>query len=161
MNLGEINVPSTEIKNYWEKFCQANHLDTTTAYSAWSYGNSPEMANDLADLTVRGIKTATTSAAELYEFGEPKPYAGEYNIILNGDQKPVCITRTTVVETIPYDLVSAEHAYHEGEGDRSLGYWRKVHEPFFKQEYAQMGQNFHEKIPCICEVFEVVYSGTN
>lgn len=82
MNLGEINVPSTEIKNYWEKFCQANHLDTATNYSAWSYGNSPEMANDLADLTVRGIKTATTSAAELYEFGEPKPYVGEYNIIL-------------------------------------------------------------------------------
>ena len=23
------------------------------------------------------------------------------------------------------------------------------------------GQNFHEKIPCICEVFEVVYSGTD
>src|SRR5699024_12872689 len=64
-NLGEINVPSIEIKNYWEKFCQANHLDTETNYSAWAYGNSPEMANDLADLTVRGIKTADRKSTRL------------------------------------------------------------------------------------------------
>lgn len=55
----------------------------------------------------------------------------------------------------------AEHAYHEGEGDRSLSYWREVHEKFFKSEYAQMGKQFHEKIPCVCEVFKVVYDGAN
>lgn len=152
---------NTEIETYWQEFCRVSHLDPSTPYSAWAYGYTVELANELAELTVTGVKTATTSAAELYELGEPKPYVGEYNIILNGDEQPVCITQTTVVETIPYNLVSAEYAYHEGEGDRSLSYWREVHEKFFKSEYAQMGKQFHEKIPCVCEVFKVVYDGAN
>lgn len=54
------------------------------------------------------------------------------------------------------NLITWEHAYHEGEGDRSLAYWRKVHEDFFKQEYAEAGLTFDQTISCFCEVFEVV-----
>lgn len=147
-----------QIMQYWQNFCDLQDLPVVTPYSAWSYGDSIEMADELAELTRNGIKTATTSAADLYEPGEKRPYVGEYNIILDGHQQPVCITKNKVVEVIPYDLVSAEHAYHEGEGDRSLEYWRQVHQNFFEAEYVSVGQQFNEQIPCICEVFEVVYS---
>lgn len=147
-----------QIKQYWQNFCDLQGIPITTDYSAWSYGDSIKMADELAELTRRGIKTATTSAADLYEPGEAKPFVGEYNLILDGHGSPVCITKTRVVETIPYNLVSAEHAYHEGEGDRSLTYWQQVHEEFFKAEYATEGRQFNEQIPCICEVFEVVYA---
>ena len=33
--------------------------------------------------------------------------------------------------------VSEEHAYKEGEGDRSLAYWRAVHEEFFTKEFEE------------------------
>lgn len=32
-----------------------------------------------------------------------------------------------------YADVDERHAYAEGEGDRSLAYWRQVHEPFLEQ----------------------------
>lgn len=147
-----------QITQYWHNFCDLKDMPVNTAYSAWSYGGDKKMADELAELTRCGIKTATTSAADLYEPDEAKPYVGEYNIVLDAHQQPVCITETKVVEIIPYDLVSAEHAYHEGEGDRSLDYWRQVHQEFFKAEYASVGQQFNEQIPCICEVFEVVYT---
>ncbi|BBN99796.1 ASCH domain-containing protein [Sporolactobacillus terrae] len=144
------------IIKFWNEYKTKQGL-THDNYQAWAFGNTPEMADDLAELVVRGIKTATTSAYELYEKEEPLPQVGEYNIILNGNDEPEAITKTVVTEIVPYNLVTWEHAYHEGEGDRSLTYWRRVHEVFFKQEYAEAGRSFHNEIPCFCEVFEVVY----
>ncbi|GMA46962.1 ASCH domain-containing protein [Tetragenococcus muriaticus] len=145
-----------KIQNYWENFIEKKNIHATQ-YSAWSFGSSNQMADELAELVVKGDKTATTSAFDLYDENEEKPKVGEYNIILDGNQQPVCITKTEVVEVIPFHLVSAEHAYHEGEGDRSLKYWRKVHEEFFQKEYAQTEKEFTTNIPCLCEVFKVVY----
>ena len=53
--------------------------------------------------------------------------------------------------------VTAEHAFREGEGDRSLAYWRAVHEPFLTRELASAGRVFDEHAKVVCEEFEVVY----
>ncbi len=152
---GDFMDHKAEIKAYWQSFVSKHHLQNAT-YSAWAFGNSPEMANELADLTFKGIKTATTSAYDLYEENEPYPQVGEYNIILDGSGHPVCITQTVVTEIMPYKNMTAEHAYHEGEGNRTLAYWRSVHEPFFRNEFKEAGQTFTEDMTCFCEVFEVV-----
>lgn len=145
----------TEIENYWKQFVKEKGISATN-YSAWSFGDSKQMADELAELVVKGDKTATTSAYDLYEIGEKIPEVGEYNMILDGNHHPICITQTKVAEIVPFNFVSAEHAYHEGEGDRTLSYWRKVHEDFFKREYADANKTFSEDIPCLCEVFKVV-----
>ncbi len=44
----------------------------------------------------------------------------------------------------------------EGEGDKSLAYWRKVHEDFFRDEYAACGLEFSQDIPVVCEEFELL-----
>ncbi|PIB63724.1 RNA-binding protein, partial [Pseudomonas sp. 2822-17] len=85
------------------------------------------------------------------------PYAGLLNIILDGEGRAVAIVETTTVEVVPFDEVTAEHAYLEGEGDRSLMYWRDVHEAFFKKELDAIDHAFHNKIPVVCERFKVVY----
>ena len=61
------------------------------------------------------------------------------------------------VEIKNLNKVTADHAYLEGEGNRSLEYWRKVHKDFFEKEYYQAGKVFTDRIPCICETFKVVY----
>lgn len=124
-------------------------------YEAWAYGDDPDT---LAELTRAGVKTATAGAGPLYELeGEPLPRAGEYSVILNSRDEAVCVIRTTKVYTVPFDQVSAEQAYREGEGDRSLDYWRRVHEDFFRRELAEAGQTFSPEMPVVCEEFEVVY----
>lgn len=145
------------IKDFWARCCKELNIPEDTKHEAWSFGNTKEMADELADLVNRKIKTATTSAYELYELGEWVPQIGEYNIILNGSDEPVCVTQTKVTYIMPYHLIPPEHAWHEGEGDRSYAYWKKVHDDFFTQEYQKVGKEFYEQAPMLCEVFEKVY----
>lgn len=124
-------------------------------YEAWAYGAEPDL---LAELTRTGVKTATAGAGILYEIeDEPMPQAGEYSVILNSRNEAVCVIRTTRVYTVPFDQVSAEQAWREGEGDRSLAYWRKVHEDFFRAELEEAGLTFTRNMSVVCEEFEVLY----
>ena len=124
-------------------------------YEAWSFGDAPDK---LADLVLRGIKTATCSAYDLYSIDkEPLPKAGDYSIILNSKDEAVCIIQTLKVYVTEFKKVSEEHAYKEGEGDRTLEYWRKVHEDFLRKELASADQTFDENTRVVCEEFVVVY----
>lgn len=123
-------------------------------WTAWAFAGS----DTLAELTLRGIKTATSSAYESYEAeGEKLPEAGEYSVILNSREEAVCIIRTEKVAICPFDEVSEDHAWKEGEGDRSLSYWREVHETFFRQELSQIGETFDPKMAVVCEEFVRVF----
>lgn len=58
---------------------------------------------------------------------------------------------------VPFEQVSAEHAYKEGEDDRSLSKWREVHRRAFAPDYKDAGLDFDEKSDCVLEEFEVLY----
>lgn len=146
-----------KIKDYWENFCKEKNISMDAKYEAWSFGNTKEMADELADLVNKGIKTATTSAYELYENDEEIPKVGEYNIILDGSGNPICITITREVYILKYNLISSNHAFLEGEGDRSYEYWKKVHDEYFTEEFRECNKEFYEEAPMVCEVFEKVY----
>jgi uncharacterized protein YhfF len=64
------------------------------------------------------------------------------------------------VVVVSFDEVTAEHAFLEGEGDRTLRYWRDVHDPFFKKEFEDI-KKFHYKIPVVCERFQLIYKNEN
>ena len=122
-------------------------------YEAWGFGGAPDK---LAELVIRGTKTATCSALILYEAeGERIPEAGDYSVILDSEENAVCIIKTTKVYITPFNEVSAEHAFKEGEGDRSLKYWRAVHEEFFTEELSAIGLAFDETMKLVCEEFEL------
>ncbi|MGB3160670.1 MAG: ASCH domain-containing protein [Carnobacterium sp.] len=142
-------------KQLWERFIEENPEYRNETYVAWQYGVVPD---ELADLTVRGIKTATSSAYECYSLeDEALPKIGEWSIILDSKDDARCLTRTTAVSIVPYNEVTSEHAFKEGEGDRSLAYWKDVHKEFYSKVYEKNGLEFNEKIPVVCEEFRVVY----
>ncbi|WP_106497302.1 ASCH domain-containing protein [Lentibacillus sp. Marseille-P4043] len=148
---------NNSIIQMWEDY-RKNNLNAPTDYEAWAFGDSKEMADELAALVLEGTKTATASNYSLYELdNEDLPYVGLHNIILNGDEEAVAIVETTSVEVVPFDEVTEEHAYLEGEGDRTLAYWRDVHETFFKNECKDTNIDFHYKIPVVCERFKLLY----
>ena len=65
--------PSADIDAYWQSFRSYAGLDHNN-YVLGSFGDSPEMATELADLVIAGIKRATASLARDYgEGGEPTP----------------------------------------------------------------------------------------
>ena len=142
----------------WNEYKKLNP-NAPSEYDVWAFGDSKEMADELAALVVRGTKTATASNYILYDLEkESYPYPGLHNVILDGDGEAVAIIETTAVEVVPFNEVTEEHAYLEGEGDRTLAYWRDVHETFFKKEFEAIGQKFTDKMLVVCEQFTVIFT---
>ena len=78
-------------------------------------------------------------------------------MILDGNDEPLCIIETTEVEVRRFDEVDGRFAYEEGEGDRSLEYWRREHRRFFARTLPGIGRRFSEDMPLVCERFRVIY----
>ncbi|MDB8661532.1 ASCH domain-containing protein [Streptococcus anginosus] len=122
---------------------------------AWAFGAEPDQ---LADLVLKGEKTATASAYDLYQIdGEPIPQAGTFDVILDGQGQAVCIIKVTKVTVVPFNQVSAEHAFKEGEGDKSLTYWQQVHQELFTEWLAEVGLEFSQESGVVLEEFHKVY----
>jgi uncharacterized protein YhfF len=123
---------------------------------SWGFGAGAEMADDLGGLVVQGIKTATCSLFWEYEAGlEILPQAGDLSIILDGQGEPMCLIETISVEIKPFNTVDPQFAYDEGEGDRSLEYWRQAHWRFFGRTCAEIGKQLSEEMPVVCERFTI------
>lgn len=141
----------------WHAFI-TEHPEVKADFDAWSFGATPQMTDDLANLVLKRKKTATASNYALYGLTNmPLPQVGDYSVILDGHQQAVAIIRTTAVDVVPFCDVSADHAFAEGEGDRTLAYWRRVHEKFFTEELAAAQQKFTEQTLVLLERFMLLY----
>ena len=141
-------------KDLWEAFITNNNL-ADCGYEAWAFGVEADL---LAHLVAIGEKTATASAYPLYELeNEPLPKKGAYSVILDSNDNAVCIIQTQKVTIVPFNEVTTEHAYKEGEGDKSLDYWREVHEKFFAECLNEAGLKFTSDMKVVCEEFSVVF----
>ena len=138
-------------KEMWNLFTKDESLE----YEAWAFGDDADL---LADLVLKGIKTATSSNYIFYELeNEELPKVNEYSIILNSKDEAVCIIQTTKVYVTPFNEVDENHAYKEGERNRTLEDWRDIHQRFFGNELESIGKKFNEDMLVVCEEFKVVY----
>ena len=138
----------------WNQYKEINPLAGPEP-EAWAFGAAPDL---LAELVVQGVKTATASAYDEYvHYEEELPKVGDLDMVLDGQGQAVAIIETTKVTVIPFRDVSADHAYKEGEGDRSLTYWRQVHEELFTKWLADIGLTFSPESKVVLEEFQVVY----
>jgi uncharacterized protein YhfF len=127
----------------------------TGDYVAWAFGGAPDK---LAGLVVSGVKTATCSSLALMRHeGEPIPRPGDYSVILDSAGEAVCVIRTTRAYVETFERVTGEHAFREGEGDRSLACWRQIHMEYFSEELGAVGLPFDERSELVCEEFELAY----
>lgn len=138
-------------REMWKKFTN----DESLTYQAWQFGGDPD---GLAQLVKAGIKMATSSGYVFYEIeNEPLPKENEYSVILDSHDEAVCIIQTTKVYVVPFKEVSEQHAYKEGERNRTLEDWRDIHIDFFKHECELLNIEFSEDMKIVCEEFKVVY----
>lgn len=160
-----MTVENEAVQQFWQAYLATLPADSPVRnerYVAEWFGDNPDLANELAALILDGTKTATCSALWEWEAeGEPLPTVGLKTIVLDGNEKPVCIIETTEVTVTPYQAVDAQFAYEEGEGDRSLAYWREAHWRFFSRSLAAINRQPTEAMPLVCERFRVVYSSAS
>jgi uncharacterized protein YhfF len=133
---------------YWEEFLRKHpELPQDIPFDAWSFGGASDA---LAELVVQGTKTATCSLLSVYKDGSvPLPRPGSYSVLLNskGEPKAVIFLKETYVKK--FSEIDKQHAWEEGEGDRSLKHWREVHLRFFS-----VYEGFSENSELLCEKFE-------
>lgn len=143
---------NTEAQKYWDSFWRGKEKPRTV--SAWQFGGRPD---ELAQLVVDGVKSATCSGHIFYELEEePLPRVDDYSIVLTSQDMPVCIVRTSEVTITPMNKVSVAFAYAEGEGDRSYDYWKNVHVQFFTSALSEVGLEFSEDMLLVCERLELI-----
>lgn len=115
-------------------------------------------ANLCAELIRTRQKTATCSLYRWYESGdEAMPVVAHLQVVLDWKANPICIIEIDSVEKCKYSDVTVEFAHAEGEGDRSLAWWRKAHWDFFTKECAELSIEPNENMLLVLERFHVVH----
>jgi uncharacterized protein YhfF len=114
----------------------------------FSYGDGPELADELLALVLDGRKTATCWAASE---GLKGTEIGKLMVVLDGAERPRAIIETVELTQRRFDDVDEQFAYEEGEGDRTLADWRRAHRNYFTRN----GQ-FEDNMLLWCERFRVV-----
>ena len=147
---------TSETDAWWREY-RAAHPEVGDRYDVVAFGDSPEQADELVGLVVAGVKRATAGSLRSFTDSEPVPQVGDHVVAVDGGGHPRCVWRTTDVEIKPLDQVDERFAWDEGEGDRSLAYWRDAHDRYFRREAARDGVEFEPAMMTVFERFTIVW----
>ncbi|HEX6842916.1 MAG TPA: ASCH domain-containing protein [Stellaceae bacterium] len=113
---------------------------------SFAFGDNPQMADELGGLVLAGKKTATcwpVSEGQL-------THVGKRMVMLDGSGNPAAILETVELTKRRFSEVDAAFAADEGEGDRTLAYWREAHRRYFTRRGT-----FAPDMELWCERFRV------
>ena len=89
--------------------------------------------------------------------GGSEPEVGAHSIVLDGAGRPVAVIRTTSVRRTRKGEVDDDHAFWEGEDDRTLASFRREHVKHYNRVAERLGFEFSEDMDVILERFDRVY----
>lgn len=114
----------------------------------WSFGDSPDMADDLARATAEGKNLANCF---LWSNDAQIPKVGDRSYVKNFKGNPVCVIEVTNVQKKRFCEV--DEAFAKAEGYNSLEEWRSIHCDFFRRRIA----NFDDQSVVICQLFKLLH----
>ncbi len=142
------------VRQFWDDFAAATGVEAGYRVEAFGGPDRPDLADSLALLVRDGPKRATAGLpAEYADDGETIPAVGDFTVIIDSQENPVCIIRTTEVNLAPFGSVDEQFAFDEGEGDRTLAWWRKAHIAFF----VEAGYEIDDDTLVLLERFELLW----
>ena len=116
------------------------------SYPPVSFGSSLETEVRLAALILAGRKRATA-----WNGKSPNDTAPGMRWTVYAAGLAVGVIETISVEQRLFSEIDEAFAFEEGEGDRSLAFWRAVHEDFFRSQ-----RTYSFNMPLWCERFRLV-----
>ena len=117
------------------------------ALDRFSFGDSPALADELADLVLAGRKRATCWAVS----AGPITSVGKRMVMVDGAGIPRAVLETVELTQRRFSEIDEAFAFDEGEGDRTLTYWRKAHQRYFGRHGT-----FSPDILLYCERFRLI-----
>jgi len=89
------------VETMWASYVAGSGYDGPLV-TAFAFGDSAEMADELGLLVLHGPKGATAELVQAFAArGEPLPRAGDRCLVLGGDGRPLAVVRTTDVRAGP------------------------------------------------------------
>jgi uncharacterized protein YhfF len=114
----------------------------------FTFGDGPDLANGLLELVLSGTKRATCWAESQ---GLLSAEVGKLMVVLDGQGIPKAVLKTIELTKRSFDEVDEAFAFDEGEGDRTLPYWREAHMRYF----TRLGR-YAPDMMLWCERFEPI-----
>ena len=116
----------------------------------WKFGTDNDK---LIELVLKGQKRATTSLYNEYiKEQESLPKKGEKSIIQYSNNKDACLIVIERLIITQFKNIAEELAFIEGEGDKSLKYYKDEHTKIFKE----IDKSFSEESKVVFEIFKVL-----
>lgn len=152
------NQVDPSVYKLWNQLLLENsERSSETLPTSFYFCDNKKDADECLKLVLEGIKRATATSLWWYEHHEqPIPQKGELYIITTWEGIAKCIVEVTSVEIVAFKEVTAAFARTEGEGDKSLSFWREVHQAYYERELKQHNATFSEEMMIVCECFRLV-----
>ena len=155
----EMKINKQSVENLWSDFIQENpeNKNKKTPISFYFCDNKKD-ADECAELVVKGIKRVTATSLWWFEKNnEILPKIGDQYIVTDWDGNAKAVIETIKIEQVPYNKITSEFAEIEGEGDKSLEYWKRVHKDYYTREMEPYNEQFDENMIIVCGQFKTIY----
>ena len=131
-----------------------NSIENTdkSYFECFSFGDSPEMADELLALVLAGKKTATVSVV-LED--EQTPSVGDLSLVIDGHGNPAWVIKTVHLETVKFCDLTWDMVKREGE-DENFEQWKSGNIRYWTRDAAKRGYTFTDQTLITFERFEVV-----
>ena len=150
--------PHPSLSELWDYFILSNpKFKNTPIPESYYFCDNEKDANECIQWVVEGVKRATTTSMWWFETNNhPLPKIGDLYIVTDWEGIAKAIIQVLKIEQTSFNEITPEYAEIEGEGDKSLAYWNKVHWDYYTREMNEKGQQPTEDMLLICEQFKTV-----
>lgn len=153
-----LNKNHNSVERFWNDYLNENSYKKKEVPLSFYFCDNKKDADQCAELVVKGIKQATATSLWWFKKNNtPFPRVGDKYIITDWDGNPRAIIENIEVKQAPFNKITPEFAEIEGEGDKSLVYWKKVHEAYYKREMKTYFEDFDENMIIVCEYFKKIF----
>lgn len=148
----------TELDEYWNNFLEKTNRDKDEKCAGDLFFEGKNFINaELNSIVLAGQKTAFfTTLATFTIDGEPLPVSGELYILVDNQNKPLCVLEMESVNIIPFNEVTWDMAQKEGECS-SFGEWKEKMQEYIEDEGHVLGFDYSEDIKLVFQTFKVIY----
>jgi len=146
-------------RNLWGDYLDA-HLEDAfhEAPKTIYFCDNEADANECTKLVKAGVKKATSDSLLGLQYRKERlPKIGDYTVVTDWEGEAQCIVRTTKVVLRPFFSINEEYARMEGEGDKSLDYWKKNHWDYYTRELEEFDRVPRESMIIVCQEFEKIF----
>lgn len=148
------------VSEIWQDFIKENtDFESNEEPDSVYFCDNEYDADVCANLVVNRIKQATATSLWWFNKNDEKlPEIGDMYIVTGWSGKAQAIIETIKIEKIPYNEITPAFARTEGEGDKSLRYWKKVHWDYYSREMKPYNEEPTNDMIIVCEYFKTIWT---